>query len=310
MVTHEHSTILLTGATGYVGGQLLPALLDAGHTVRCLARRPERANLDARAQVVAGDVLTGAGLDAALDGVDATYYLVHSMGRGNKGDFAAQDRQGAETFGAAAARAGVSRTIYLGGLDDASVDNGESEHLRSRHEVGRILSEQTDGVVYAQAAMIIGAESASFVILRHLVKRLPVMLTPRWVDTRSQPISILDVVGALTTLGSMSAPPSEVQLGGAEVLTYRAMMGRFAAVMGRRAPAVLRVPVLTPRLSSYWVSLFTPVEAGLVRPLIDGLSTEMVVRIPPPAGINDTPLGFDEAVRRALAPSENYPPRP
>lgn len=294
-------TILLTGATGYVGGRLLGPLLDAGHTVRCLVRRPQDARLDPRAHIVGGDVQSGRGLDAALRDVDVAYYLVHSMGRGNTADFAAADRRAAAMFGAAAGRAGVARTVYLGGLDDAAAGAGESEHLRSRHEVARILGERTAGVVYAQAAMIIGAQSASFVILRHLVQRLPVMLTPRWVDTRSQPIAIRDVVGALGALGTMAAPPAEAQLGGADVLTYGEMMGRFARVMGRRPPVILPVPVLTPRLSSYWVSLFTPVEAGLVRPLIDGLSTEMVVRVAPPPGVNDAPLGFDDAVREALA---------
>ncbi|WP_354698355.1 nucleotide-sugar epimerase [Paraconexibacter sp. AEG42_29] len=298
-------TILLTGATGYVGGVLAPVLVEQGHTVRCLARDPGRARgaLPPGVEVFKGDVLSGEGLDAALAGTDVAYYMVHSMGGGGKGDFAEKDRVGARTFGDAVARAGTARTVYLGGLEGDAGDV-TSEHLRSRHEVADLLREHVgDGeLVYARAAMILGAGSASFEIVRHLVKRLPLMLTPKWVDTRSQPIAIDDVVHALARLAVRPSAPEEVQLGGADVLTYRDMMGRFADVAGRRrAPLILKVPVLTPRLSSHWVALFTPIEAGLVRPLVDGLSAETVVRIPPPPGINDTPLGFDEAVRAALA---------
>jgi uncharacterized protein YbjT (DUF2867 family) len=149
--------------------------------------------------------------------------------------------------------------------------------------------------------MVIGSGSASFQMLRHLVSRLPVMVTPRWIDTRTQPVAIADVVGTLAALAEAGDPPGEVQLGGADVLTYREMMRRFARIDGRRPPLVVRVPLLTPRLSSYWVGLVTPVDAGLARPLVDGLSAEMVVREPPPPGINDAPRGFDEAVRAALA---------
>ena len=150
--------------------------------------------------------------------------------------------------------------------------------------------------------MVIGAGSASFLILRHLVERLPAMVCPRWIDTRTQPIAIRDVVGALAALADPARPAaSEVQLGGADVLTYREMMHRFAAAAGRRAPLVLRVPVLTPRLSSYWLGLVTPVDPGVARPLVQGLSAEMLVRTAPSAGINDAPLGFDDAVREALA---------
>ena len=156
--------------------------------------------------------------------------------------------------------------------------------------------------VHARAAMVIGAGSASFLILRHLVDRLPAMVCPRWIDTHTQPIAIRDVVAALAALAEPAAPaPSEVQLGGADVLSYREMMRRYATVAGRRAPLVVRVPVLTPRLSSYWLGLVTPVDSGVARPLVQGLSAEMIVRSPPPAGINDEPMGFDDAVREALA---------
>jgi uncharacterized protein YbjT (DUF2867 family) len=293
-------TIVLTGATGYVGGRLLPALLDAGHAVRCVVRRPERADLPDGAQVVRGDVLSGDGLDAALDGADVAYYLVHSMGGANgDGDFAARDRRAARTFGAAVARAGVARTIYLGGLEGG---DDASEHLRSRHEVATVLRDAVGELVHVRAAMIVGDGSASFQMLRGLVQRLPVMITPKWLDTRSQPVAIRDVVATLAALAVRADVPGEVQLGGADVLTYREMLGRYAAVAGRRAPVLLPVPLFTPRLSSYWVALVTPVDLGLVKPLVEGLITETVVREPPPPGLNDAPLGFDDAVRAALDP--------
>ena len=155
-------------------------------------------------------------------------------------------------------------------------------------------------LVYVRAAMVIGQGSASFEMLRHLVRRLPVMITPRWVDTRSQPVALQDVVRALADVAERADAPEEVQLGGADVLTYREMMRRAATVLGRRPPAIVKVPVLSPRLSSLWVSLVTPVETGLVRPLVDGLKSEMVVEQPPPPGINDRPLGFEDAVRAAM----------
>lgn len=297
MDTPAKKTILLTGATGYVGGRLLPAL--AGHHVRALARRPERANLPG-AEVVGGDVIKGTGLDAALEGVDVAYYLVHSMGRGSgsTSEFAANDRKGAANFGTAAKKSGVGRVIYLGGLDAG--EEHTSEHLQSRHETAEVLREHVDKLVYVRAAMILGQGSASFEMLSHLVRRLPAMLTPKWVDTKSQPVAIRDVVSTLASLADLPSVPDEVELGGADVLTYREMMQRFATVAGKRPPAIVKVPVLSPRLSSYWVSLFTPVEAGLVRPLVDGMSAETIVRHPPPPEINPHPLGFDAAVREAL----------
>lgn len=287
-------TVLLTGATGYVGGRLLPHLAE--DELRCLVRTPERAPAAVRPFAVRGDALSGDGLDAALDGVDVAYYLIHSMGSGANGDFAARDRRAAETFGAAAARAGVQRVIYLGGLSgDVS-----SEHLRSREEVAEVLSRHVPQLVHVRAAMIIGPGGASFEMLRALVTRLPAMVCPRWIDTRTQPVALTDVVHALRALRDRPDVSGDVELGGADVLSYREMMERTARVLGRRPPLVVRVPVLTPRLSSYWVQLVTPVDAGLVRPLVDGLREEMVVRTPPPPGINDAPLGFDDAVRAAL----------
>jgi uncharacterized protein YbjT (DUF2867 family) len=288
--------VLLTGATGYIGGRLLPRLLDDGHTVRALARHPERAELpdDDRVTVVQGDVVSGEGVEAAMQDIDVAYYLIHSMGA--SGDFAERDREAADHFATAAKRAGVGRVVYLGGLE------GEvSEHLRSRHEVAEILRREGPPLVYVRAAMVIGSGSASFQILEHLVKRLPLMITPRWIDTRSQPVAISDVVGTLAELATFVDPPDEVQLGGSDTLTYHEMMTRFAHVLGRRAPFVVPTPVLSPRLSSYWVALVTGQDMSLVRPLVDGLSAEMIVEHAPPPGLNDDPKGFDDAVRAALA---------
>jgi uncharacterized protein YbjT (DUF2867 family) len=190
----------------------------------------------------------------------------------------------------------VRRVVYLGGLESSEA----SEHLRSRHEVAEILREHVPELVYARAAMVVGDGSASFRILCSLVDRLPAMITPRWVQTRTQPIAIADVVDALVGLVERDEAPEEVHLGGADVLSYREMMDRYARLTGRRPRPMVAVPLLTPRLSSYWVTLFSPVEHGLVRPLVDGLGTEMLVRVAPPPGVLDDPMGFDEAVRAAL----------
>jgi uncharacterized protein YbjT (DUF2867 family) len=285
--------ILLTGASGYVGSHVLTELRRRELPVRALARDPAKlpADVDARR----GDVVAGTGLTEALAGCRRAIYLIHSM-EGRGGDFAARDREAAVNFGEAAKDAGVERVIYLGGLGDAA----SSEHLRSRDEVADLLRQRVPELVYARAAMIIGPGSASFEMLRHLTKRLPVMIAPRWLDTRTQPVAIADVASALATLAERDDVPAEVDLGGADVLSYREMILRTASVFGRRRPLVIRVPLLTPRLSSYWVALVTPVEMGLVRPLVDGLREEMVVRTPPPPGINDAPMGFDDAVRAAL----------
>ena len=293
-------TVLLTGATGYVGGMLLPRLLDDGEEVRCLVRDPSRASVDQRAEASRGDVVSGEGLDRALDGIETAYYLIHSMGRGSGPDseFAERDRRAAENFGRAAAGAGVRRVVYLGGLGGEGPDT--SEHLRSRHEVATVLRSHVSELVYVRAAMVIGAGSASFTMLRSLVERLPAMICPRWIETRTQPVAVRDVVGTLAATRTRPPGGAEVQVGGADVLTYREMMGRVARVLGRRPPLMIPVPVLTPRLSSYWVGFVTPVEAGLARPLIHGLSAETVVRTPPPDGLNADPLGFDDAVRAAL----------
>jgi uncharacterized protein YbjT (DUF2867 family) len=279
--------VLVTGATGYVGSKLVDELLARGEQVRTLSRRGA-----GEGDAFKGDVLSGTGLHEALEGVDTAYYLVHSMGSG--GDFAAKDRQAAVNFAEAAAVA--KRVVYLGGLGSEN-----SEHLRSRHEVANLLRARLGAkVVYVRAAMIIGPGSASYDILEHLIRKLPVMIGPRWLDTKTQPIALQDVVRTLADLAHYDDAPQELQLGGGDVLSYREMMRRAAPLMGRRPPLVIRVPVLTPRLSSYWVTLFTPVEYGLVKPLVDGLGAEMLVEQDPPRGLNDHPLSFEEAVRAAL----------
>ena len=288
------TSILLTGASGYVGSHLLDELRTREQRVRALVRNPDRSDLPPSVKLHKGDAVKGIGLQEALDGVQVAYYLIHSM---EGGDFAARDRAAAVNFGEAAAAAGVERVVYLGGLGPTGAD--ASEHLRSRHEVARLLAQRVR-TVYARAAMVIGPGSASFEMLRYLVARLPLMITPRWIDTRTQPVAIADVARSLADAGELEDPPEEFQLGGADILTYREMMRRTAAILGRRPPLILKVPVLSPRLSSHWVSLVTPVDTGLVRPLVDGLKSEMVVEQPPPAGLNDAPLGFDEAVRAAL----------
>ena len=297
------TSVLLTGATGYVGGHLLPLLAtDDDGPLRCLVRDPRRAPDAVRPYAVQGDALSGDGLAEALDGVEVAYYLIHSMGgkNGSGEDFAERDRRAAETFGTAAAQAGVRRVIYLGGLSGGADAEASSAHLRSREEVAEILARHVPQLVHVRAAMILGPGGASFEMLRALVKRLPAMVCPRWIDTRTQPIALDDVVRALHALRDREDVVGDVELGGAEALSYREMMVRTARAMDRRPPLVVRVPVLTPRLSSWWVMLVTPVDNGLVRPLVDGLREEMVVRNPPPAGINDAPMDFDAAVRTAL----------
>jgi uncharacterized protein YbjT (DUF2867 family) len=292
--------ILVTGASGYIGGLIAPLLAEDGHDVVVGGRDPrvlgERFDLDVRA--VELDVARPDTLERALDGVDVAYYLVHAMGSGEAG-FASRDARAARSFGTAAAAAGVGRVIYLGGL--GTDEPGLSAHLRSRHEVGRLLAESGVDVLEFRAAVVIGAGSASFRMIRQLADRLPVMITPRWVRVRCQPIAVRDVVAYLLLALQRPDVRGIVEIGGADVLSYGEMMRRYAALRGMRR-AMIPVPVLSPRLSSYWVGLVTDVPWSIARPLIEGLRNEVVVRDPDPArAFPIEPLGYDEAVRRALA---------
>ena len=272
--------VLVTGATGYIGGRLVPRLLDAGHSVRCLARTPSRLagrpwSRHPALEVVAGDVLEPASLGPALEGIDAAYYLVHALGAGEKG-FAERDRAAAENFGTAAAGARLAQVIYLGGLGETR--DGLSPHLESRQATGAALRSAGAPVTEFRAAVIVGSGSLSFEMIRDLVERLPVMITPRWVSTRCQPIAIRDVLAyLLAALGRPEAIGRTFEIGGPDVLSYGEMMKRYAELRGLRR-ILLPVPVLTPRLSSYWVDLVTPVPAAYARTLVEGMRNEVVVR--------------------------------
>jgi uncharacterized protein YbjT (DUF2867 family) len=297
--------IAVAGSTGYIGGLLSRRLCEEGREVRALARNPERAD-DLRAagcEVRQADALKRETLGPALEGADVAYYLVHSMGRGSDGDFAARDHEAAENFAAAAAAAGVKRIVYLGGLGEGS------KHLDSRHATAETLRKGEVPVSYFRAAAVVGAGSESFRTVFYLVRRLPVMVTPRWVATRTQPVAIDDVVSCLAAASDLSLPVDrEIQIGGPDVTTYGGMIDELAQALGRRRPLRIVVPVLTPRLSSLWIGLVTPVDAGVAKPLIEGLATETVVS--DPTGMDllgtrpDTPL--QEALRQAasaLAPA-------
>lgn len=291
--------ILVTGATGYIGGRLVPRLLGTGYSVRCLVRNAAR--LDGRfpeANVIEGDILDEGDLRAACDGVDAAYYLVHSMGDSH--DFAERDRDAADRFGRIARECGVRRIVYLGGLGDDEAQL--SRHLHSRHQVGEVLRQSGVETIEFRAAMIIGSGSISFEMLRYLTERLPVMIAPRWVTTLSQPIAIRDVLAYL--VAALDVPPGDprvYEIGGANTLTYRDMMLRYAKLRDLKRTIVI-VPFFTARLSSYWVHLITPISARLAQPLILGLHNEVIVR--DPAAARDFPQirpeGFDVAVSRAL----------
>jgi uncharacterized protein YbjT (DUF2867 family)/uncharacterized protein YndB with AHSA1/START domain len=296
--------ILVVGASGYIGGRLVPLLQERGHDLVLMSRdaRPLAARFpDAR--VVAADLLVPATLAPALDGVETAYYLAHSMGGGEHG-FAERDLQAARSFALEARRAGVSRIVYLGGLGDDAADL--SHHLSSRHETGAELAAHGVPVTELRAAVIIGSGSASFEILRHLTERLPVMITPRWVDTRCQPIGIRDVLDYLVGVLDHPEATGIVEIGGPDVLSYGDMMRTYARLRGLRR-LMIPVPVLTPRLSSYWVSLVSPVPAGIARPLIEGLRNEVVVRDPgPAAAFGLAPLPYVDALQRAIDRTDRH----
>jgi uncharacterized protein YbjT (DUF2867 family) len=305
--------VLVTGVTGYLGSRLVPRLLEDGHRVRVLTR--DEAKVATRewrehVMVVEGDASSADTLAEALAGVDVAYYLVHSMD-GRPG-FVERDRELARTFGAAAAAAGVDRIIYMSGLhprdgDLAAHERGHlSEHLASRVEVGEILMASGVPTAVLQAAVIVGSGSASFEMLRHLTRRLPAMLTPKWLDNRIQPIAVRDVLYYLVAAVDLPAALNRTfDVGGPDVLTYRQMIERFAEIAGLRRRLIVAIPVLTPRLASLWVGFVTPVPAAIARPLVGSLVHEVVCTEqdldglvgPPPGGA----LPFDDAVRAAVA---------
>ncbi|MBN2507834.1 MAG: SDR family oxidoreductase [Verrucomicrobia bacterium] len=290
---------LITGATGYVGGRLLPLLVEDGRRVRCLARQPERlaSRVPGGVEVVPGDVLDAASLSVAMQGVEAAYYLVHSMGA--TGDFEQQDRRAADLFGAAARNAGVKRIIYLGGLGEA--DPGLSAHLRSRHEVGERLRAHGVPVIEFRASIILGSGSLSFEMIRALVERLPVMVTPRWVQVTAQPIAIGDVLAYLRHALQLEVPSHVTfEIGGPDQVSYGDLMREYARQRGLRR-LMVPVPLLTPRLSSLWLGLVTPLYARVGRKLIDSIRHPTLVRDPAALRVFPlNPVGVREAMSRAL----------
>lgn len=295
---------MIAGGTGFVGGRLAQALAGSG-PLRCLVRDPSRAGhlADLGAELHTGDVTDASSLKGAGEGIDVAYYLVHAMAGG--AGFDERETLAARNFARMAKREGVDRVVYLGGLGEEA----ESQHLRSRHETARILAAEGPLLTYFRAAMVVGAGSESYRTLRYLVSRLPVMVTPSWLRTPTQPIGIDATVEYLRRAPEVpESEGREVQIGGPDVLSYSEMLDHMAGVLGKAVPRKLPAPLITPWLSSLWLGLVTPVDTRVARPLIEGLKTATVVTDPSgaePFGIE--PESFDEALRRALAEEENLP---
>jgi uncharacterized protein YbjT (DUF2867 family) len=290
------STVLVTGATGFIGRRLVPALVEDGHDVRAMTRRPEA--YDGEGTPVGADVSDPESLRPALEGVDVAVYLVHSL---DDPDFERKDAQAARNFSAAAAAAGVRQIVYMGGLGDDADEL--SAHLRSRREVEHLLGEDGVPVTVLRAAIVVGHGGISWEITRQLVKNLPAMVVPKWVGTRTQPIALDDVIRYIVGVTDNEEAFGRVfEIGGTEQLTYLDMMKVAAESMNNRTIPIITVPVLTPRLSSYWLALVTDVDATTGRNLIDSMSHEVVVT---DTSIRDVvpgePLSYRESVRRALA---------
>jgi uncharacterized protein YbjT (DUF2867 family) len=292
-------SILIAGATGFVGGRLARSMQSGETGVRALVRDPERArDLEAAGvELHVGDVTDEASLVGAGEGIEVAYYLVHAMAGGS--GFDERERLGARNFAQMAKREGIGRVVYLGGLGEES----KSEHLRSRQLTAEVLRTYGPPLTYFRAAMVVGAGSESYRMLRYLVGRLPVMVAPTWLRTDTQPIGIEATIEYLRRAPEVpESEGREVQIGGPDILSYADMLDRMAVAMGKEPRPKLPVPLLSPRLSSLWLGLVTPVDTKVARPLVEGLRTKTVVTDPSgaePFGIKPEP--FDEALRRALA---------
>ncbi len=294
---------LVTGATGFVGGRLAGALAELGWDVRCMVRNastgPARGLEERGFDLHTGDVLDEASLRGAGRDVDVAYYLIHSMGRGGDADFAARERASAESFARVVKEEGVKRVVYLGGLGDRP----ESKHLRSRHETALVLGEHGPPLTYFRAGMVVGAQSESYRTLRYLVQRLPAMIAPAWLKNRTQPVGIDDTLAYLAQAASLEATAGrEIQIGGPDVLTYGEMLDVMASALGVRRRPRVPVPLITPWLSSLWIGLVTPVDAGVARPLVEGLAVSTVVSDPSGMALFDLePSSFETVLRKAVA---------
>jgi uncharacterized protein YbjT (DUF2867 family) len=289
---------LVSGASGYVGGRLVRELRAVGMPVGCVARDPSRVSFDPGVTVHRGDMLDPSSLSAIGDGYTTAYYLVHSMGRGGGSEYEQRDASAASNFARFAAASGIEQVVYLGGLGDRP----GSQHLRSRLRVGEILRDEGPPLTWFRAGMVVGAGSESYRTLRSLVERLPVMLAPSWLATPTQAIAISDVLRYLIDCPVMpEARAREIQIGSAEAITYGEMLDQMADALGLRRRPRIPVPLLTPWLSSHWIGLITPVDAGVARPLIEGLSTDTTVTDPSGMALFDfQPRSFKQALREAI----------
>ncbi len=291
--------ILVTGATGYIGGRLVPCLLKAGYRVRCMVRDADRlsASWSGDVEIVEADVLDASTLAAATEGVDTAYYLIHSLYSG--ADYATRDREGAQNFGSACKAAGVDRIIYLGGIKPKGEHS--SEHLESRLETGDVLRASGVSVTEFRAAVIVGSGSLSFEMIRYLTERVPIMVCPAWVQTPTQPIAVRNVLQYLTQALERPASVGRIfEIGGQDVLAYRDMFDIYAQVRGLKR-WIVEVPFVPPRLSAHWVGVITPINYKIARPLLDGLKSEVVVTDFSAEEVFDVePIAYEAAVRLAL----------